>query len=70
MRRRRLPVPVPELPPKAEPIRIIIMRTMDLADGTQERTIDLVEEVKPGLMRTYREQRVIGPESLPGEKKP
>lgn len=53
------------LPPKAEPNRIIIKRVWTDADGSQERTIDYIEQVKPGLLRTYREMRRYGPRELP-----
>lgn len=61
------PIETTETPltPKAEPNRIIIKRVWTDADGSQERTIDLIEQVKPGLLRTYRETRTFGPDLLP-----
>lgn len=53
---------------KAEPNRIIMKRTWTMPDGSQERTIDLIEVVKPGLLRTYRETRTYGPDELTGAK--
>ena len=51
--------------PKAAPNRVVIKRTMTNSDGSQDKTIDLIEVVKPGLLRTYRETRHIGPAELP-----
>lgn len=51
--------------PKAEPNRVVIMRTMRDMDGREERVIDLIEIVKPGVLRTYRESRTYGPGELP-----
>ena len=51
--------------PKAEPNRIVIKRTWTNADGSEDRTINLIEQVKPGLLRTYQETRHIGPVELP-----
>lgn len=56
-------------PPKAEPNRVIIMRTWTDASGV-EKTIDLIEQVKPGLLRTYRETRTFGPDLLEVTPKP
>lgn len=56
--------------PKAEPNRLILKRIWTNADGSEDRTIDLVEQVKPGLLRTYRETRTFGPDLLPVTPKP
>ena len=45
------------LPPKAAPARIIIKRTWTNEDASEDRTITLIEQVKPGLLRTYQETR-------------
>jgi len=52
------------LPPIASPSRVIIMRTWT-DDHGEERTIDLIEPVRPGLIRTYRETRKTKPEEFP-----
>lgn len=53
------------LPPIAPPSRVIIMRTWTEDDGHTEKTIDLVEPIRPGLIRTYRETRRTKPEEIP-----
>lgn len=51
-------------PLKAQAERVIITRVWTDDEG-QERTIDIIERVKPGLLRTYRETRSYKSAELP-----
>lgn len=52
------------LPPIAPPERVVIMRTWTDDTGI-EKTVDIIEPIRPGLIRTYRETRKTKPEEIP-----